>query len=270
MLFSIVMFGFLFMAEAPANAASAADRWGVFIGAEKNVTPDRINDSDYKYIVIDAQLYSASEIEALKADGTIIYTYLSIGAVANDRPYYNRFKKYYLGRYDNWPKEKWVNVTKKAWQDFVADDLVDQFIKKGVDGVWIDNTDVYYKYHSKSVFNGLVSIMKRIQKKNVPIIINGGDVFVKKLIKSKKASVIDGVMQEEVLTRITDYDSNKFSKQTSSDQKYFKSYLKKVRKAGLYISVLEYTKKSSSEESIINYCKKHGYGYYISDNVMLR
>lgn len=252
------------------DAASKADKWGVFIGAKSKVTPARIKKDKYKYVVIDAQNYTASDIAKLKKSGSIIYSYLSIGSIANYRPYYKRFKKYTLGNYNNWPGEKWVNVTKKSWQDFVVNNLVASMTKKGVEGVWVDNTDVYYKYHRKSIFNGLVSILNRIHKKNIPIIINGGDVFVKQLMKTKKTKVIDGIMQEEVLTLISGYGSNSFKTQTSEDQKYFKSYIKKVKKAGLYVSLLEYTKKASKRKTIINYCKKNGFGYYICDNVMLK
>ena len=95
-------------------------------------------------------------------------------------------------------------------------------------------------------------------------------LVLKLVISSGKSKIIDGVMQEEVLTRITGYGSNKFSKQTKSDQKYYEAYLKKVKKAGRSIALLEYTKSSKMRKTIINYCKKHGYSYYISNNVALK
>lgn len=252
------------------NAASGADKWGVFIGAKTKVSASRIKKGKYKYVVIDAQNYKASDIKKLKSGGCKIYSYLSIGSIANYRPYYKRFRKYTLGNYNNWPGEKWIDVTKKPWQDFVVNNLVAGMRKKGIDGVWVDNTDVYYNYHRKGIFNGLVSILTRIHNQNIPIIINGGDVFVKKLMSTGKHKIIDGIMQEEVLTRITGYGSDGFKTQTRADRKYYESYIRKVTKKGLYVSVLEYTKKASKRKSIINYCKKYGYGYYICNNVMLK
>ena len=79
-----------------------------------------------------------------------------------------------------------------------------------------------------------------------------------------------GVMQEEVLTRIVGYNSNKFKRQTNADRKYYEAYLKKVKRAGRTIAILEYTKSSQMRKEIINYCKKNGYSYYISDNVALK
>lgn len=250
----------------PAEAASKTTTWGVFIGT--HATTAKVKN--YKSIVIDATGYSAAEISRLKSGGRKVYTYLSIGSIATYRSYYKRFKKYTLGKYTNWKDERWIDVSKKAWQDFVVNELVAGLRAKGVDGLWVDNTDVYYNYHRKAIFNGLVSILSRCHNKKIPIIINGGDVFVSKLISSGKSRIIDGIMQEEVLTRITGYGSNKFAKQTKSDQKYYEAYLKKVKKAGRSIALLEYTKNSKMRKTIINYCKKHGYSYYISNNVALK
>lgn len=250
----------------PAEAAAKTTTWGVFIGA--HVSASRVKN--YKSIVIDAQNYSKSEITKLKAGGRKVYSYLSIGSIAKYRSYYKRFKKYSLGNYDNWPDEKWIDVSKKAWQDFVVNDLVAKMRKKGVDGLWVDNTDVYYEFHRTSILNGLINILTRCHNKKIPIIINGGDVFVSKLISMGKSKIIDGVMQEEVLTAITGYNSNKFSRQTKSDRKYYEAYLKRVKKAGRSIALLEYTKSSSMRKEIINYCKKNGYSYYISNNVALK
>ncbi len=254
--------------EMPVEAAAKTTTWGVFIGTTLHGNTSKVKN--YKSIVIDAQHYTASEIKKLKSGGRKVYTYISIGSLEEYRPYYKRFKKYILGNYTNWNDEKWVNVSKKAWQDFMVNELVAGLRKKGVDGLWVDNTDVYYEYPRTSIFNGLVSILSRCHKKNIPIIINGGDVFVSKLIRSGKANIINGVMQEEVLTAITGYNSNRFSRQTKSDRAYYESYLKRVRNAGRSIALLEYTKSSTMRKEIIAYCKKHGYSYYISNNVALK
>ena len=252
--------------NVPAEAAKTTT-WGVFIGTHLKNTSKIKN---YKNIVIDAQSYTKSEISKLKSGGRKVYSYLSIGSIANYRSYYKRFKKYTLGNYNNWPGEKWIDTSKKAWQNFLVNELVPSLRKKGVDGLWVDNTDVYYEYHRTPILNGLISILTRIKNKKIPIVINGGDVFVSKIISMGKAKIIDGVMQEEVLTRIVGYNSNKFKRQTNADRKYYEAYLKKVKRAGRTIAILEYTKSSQMRKEIINYCKKNGYSYYISDNVALK
>ncbi|SDL09199.1 hypothetical protein SAMN04487833_11249 [Sarcina sp. DSM 11001] len=252
--------------SVPADAASTTT-WGVFIGVNLHGNTSRVKN--YKSIVIDAEKYTAAEIKKLKSGGRKVYTYLSIGSIATYRSYYNRFKKYTIGGYTNWKNERWIDTSKKEWQDFVVNSLVANFKKKGVDGLWVDNTDVFYVYPRAGIFNGLVYTLRRCKNKGLPVIINGGDVFVTHCIKNGKKGCFDGVMQEEVLTRITNYNGNKFAIQLASDRKYYEAYLKRVKAAGYSIALLEYARGTAMRQTIARYCKNHGYSYYIATNVAL-
>lgn len=265
---TVTGFGFIPGTTAVPAEAATTTTWGVFIGVTLHGNVSKVKN--YKSIVIDAQNYTAAEIKKLKSGGRKVYSYLSVGSIATYRSYYKRFKKYILGNYNNWPGEKWVDTSKKAWQNFIIYELAASFKRKGVDGLWVDNTDVWYEYHRTNIFNGLLNILRGCKKKGFPIIINGGDVFVSHCIKCKKDYCFDGVMQEEVLTRIVGYNSNKFATQLKSDRTYYEAYLKKVKKAGKSIALLEYAKTWKSRKTIINYCKKRGYSYYISNNVALK
>ena len=248
-------------------ADSSVEKWGVFIG--ECIHGNRAKVQKYKYVVIDAQFYTKNEIKRLKLGGKKIYSYLSIGSLGSYRGYFNTFKKYLMGDYDNWSEEQWVDVSKKPWQDFIINKLVTSFQKKGIDGVWIDNTDVYYEYPTKAIFNGLVKILKRIRNKNLPIFINGGDVFVSELLDSGNKKLIKGIMQEEVLTRIANYDKSRFAIQLLDDRRYFMEYCRRVKKAGLSVALLEYSKNAYVKKVIRKFCKKNGYTVYIANNVQL-
>lgn len=263
----MIMLGETMTPAASKKVEAASERWGVFIGTHVR-SLDKIKP--YNYIVIDAQNYSKKEIKRLKTGGRKVYSYLSIGTIEKYRSYYKKFKKYGLKKYNNWNSERWVDVRKKPWQNYIVKKLVPRLKKKGIDGLWIDNTDVYYEYHKKKVFNSLVSMLRKIHKKKIPIIINGGDVFVDKLIKKNKQYIIDGIMQEEVLTLIKDYDKGVFTRQGQEDYNYFTSYIQRCKAKGIKISLLEYTKDPAMRQEIIDYCKKNGYSYYICNNVMLK
>ncbi len=248
-------------------ASNSVEKWGVFIG--ECIHGNTAKVKKYKYVVIDAQFYTKKEIKKLKRGGRKIYTYLSIGSLGSYRPYFRTFKKYLIGGYDNWTEEQWVDVSKKQWQDFIINKLVASFKKKGVDGVWVDNTDVYYEYPSKAIFKGLVKILKRIRKMKMPVIINGGDVFVTKLLDTNNGWLIKGVMQEEVLTRIANYKKSRFAIQLLDDRRYFMEYCRRVKKSGLSVALLEYSKNAYVRKVIRRFCKKNGYTVYIADNVQL-
>ena len=264
---AITVTGIIPATAVPAEAASTTT-WGVFIGVTLHGNVSRVKN--YKSIVIDGQNYTKAEITKLKSGGRKVYSYLSIGSIATYRSYYKRFKKYTLGNYENWPSEKWIDTSKVAWQDFVVKTLASSLKKKGIDGLWVDNTDVWYEFNRAPIFNGLVYILRRCKAMGFKIIINGGDVFVQHVIRTGKQACIDGVMQEEVLTRIVNYNNNGFAKQLNSDRTYYEAYLRLVKRANKSVALLEYTKSAAMRKAIYNYCKKRGYSYYISNNVALR
>jgi uncharacterized protein (TIGR01370 family) len=251
------------------NAAEAAGAdYGVYIGNDdmKKICQKA---ADKTVVVIEGQNFSAGQIAKLKADGKKVYSYLNVGSVETYRSYYRRFEKYTLSQYENWWDEYWIDVSKKSWQKFIAGKVAGKLAQKGIDGFFVDNCDVYYHYKTKKTYQGLTAILQTLRKYDKDIIINGGDVFVSKLIKDKKTELIDGVNQECVFSRIEDYDRDRFKKQEKSEVKYFQSYLKKVKKSGLKIFLLEYTKDRKLKKKIADYCDRKEYGYYISESVKL-
>ena len=61
--------------------------------------------------------------------------------------------------------------------------LSKKLLKKGVDGFFIDNCDVYDYAKTKKNFKGLAKILKNIKRLGKDVMINGGDVFVTKYRK---------------------------------------------------------------------------------------
>lgn len=81
--------------------------------------------------------------------------------------------------------------------------------------------------------------------------------------------VANGITQEEVFSKITDYGKGEFGKQESKQsieyQKYIALAISKLDNAFL----LEYTTDSTVIKTITDYCKATGAGYYISSDINL-
>ena len=241
--------------------------YGVFIGMKpKNVMKLR----GYKKLVLDGEYFSAKQIKKLHDRGNKhIYSYLNIGSIENFRDYYKDFENITLGNYENWPKEKWIDVSKKSWQKFITE-KGRELKKKGIEGFFIDNTDVYYIYPKNKIYEGLLNILKTLRNElKIPLIINGGNVFVEKVLKEDFGkNFIQGINQETVFTAI-DFKNKTLKKRTDSDKIYYQRYIRKCKKAGVKVFLLEYTKSRNLSNVIKKYCKKHGYFYYISKSVEL-
>lgn len=249
------------------NAPENTNEYAVLIGENYNIS-DIVKNTDV--LVIDAEYFTSDDIAKLKSNGVKeIYSYINIGSIENFRDYYAEYEKYTLAEYDNWPEERWIDVSKKEWQDFVAS-RVDDLSQKGVDGFFIDNTDVYFLFQNEGIYNGIINILSNIKESNKKIIINGGDTFVKRYFELEKENVLlDGINQEDVYTRY-DFDNKKYIKNADEDRGYYTEYLNLAISKGCKAYMLEYATDSAICREATEYASEHKYICYISDNIELK
>ena len=248
------------------KTASNKKEYGVFIGATGSLK----NYKNYKTIIIDAQYFSAKKIKKFKKAGCKVYSYINVGALENFRDYYDDYKNLTLGQYENWDEEVFIDVSSKKWQKFIIDKLAPSLMKKGVDGLFVDNADVYYEYKQKKIYKGLKVILKKLKLEAHNVIINGGDVFVSKYMKNggNLNDIATGINQESVFTKIN-WENESFAAADKDSRKYFKRYLKKCAAKGADIYIIEYTKNSKLKKKIKKYCMKRDYKVYISGSLEL-
>ena len=222
-------------------------------------------------LVIEPDDYTDKEIKALKNCGYKVLAYLSIGTIEKERPWYKKYKDCGLKKLDDWPKEVYADVRKSVWQAFVVS-RAKALKKKGLDGWWCDNIDVYSEYKSKGMFVAIQTVLKTIQDLGGYVMVNGGSEWLDDALDKnlKIKNYIDGYTQEEVFSRITDYSGKgKFGKQKQGDSLYYQSMIKRVIKSGADGFLLEYTRDAKLKDQIKAWCKKNGASYYISGDVNL-
>lgn len=248
-------------------SSKSTQGYGVFLGINGGQM-DRLKD--YNLIVIDPSEFEAEQIKELQDEGKTVYGYINIGAIENYRPYYDRFKNLSLGLYENWPDEEWLDVSSNQWQDFIVNELGKDYVDKGLDGFFLDNADVYYHYPTDDIFEGLCQILSGLKAYKLPLIINGGDVFVTKCIKQDtSSSLFDGVNQEAVFTSI-DFEKRSSGIQAEKERDYFQGYLEKVKQADLAVYLLEYGADPTLAREIDEYCQKNGFRWYNADDLELK
>lgn len=222
-------------------------------------------------IVIEPDDYTKEDVTKIRKKGYKVLGYLSVGSLERERPWFKEFSKYKLERLGDWPNEYYVDVRKSKWRKFLAN-RAKTLREKGCDGWWLDNIDVYSEYKSKAMFTAIASVFLKLKTFGGYIMINGGSEWVDDALDMKLnlTMCINGYTQEEVFSRIIDYDGKgKFGRQNTDDSKFYRTLMKKVMKRGVACFCLEYTRDSSLKETIKEWCKKYGAGYYISADVNL-
>lgn len=247
------------------DPSDEAEKYVVLIGEDSEII-EKLSDIDL--LVIDAEYFSQNDIARLRENGIReIYSYINIGSIESFRSYDTDFEKYTLGAYENWPEEKWIDVSVPEWQACTAS-RVDALIQKGVDGFFVDNTDVYYNYPQESIYDGILTILDYMDHTGRKIMINGGDCFVKKYLTTEKNVLIDGVNQENVFTAY-DFSKDVYTKNDQSTREYYTEYLDLAMSHGCTAYTLEYATDPTIRRQAAAYAGKHGYICYISDNIGL-
>jgi len=218
-------------------------------------------------LVIEPEDYTAAEIRSLKASGYKVLGYLSVGSVSTERAYYGRLEKYTLRRLDDWEKERYLDVCAKVVQDW-AIDRGKEILAQGCDGLWIDNLDVYEEYPSDNAYKGITRILQALYARGY-VMVNGGIAYMTKAMQAG-LNVANGVTQEEVFSRIVDYNPpGKFGTQTAEQSGKYQKYIALALNRYMDAFLLEYTRDAAVKKKIQDYCKASGAGYYIADDVNL-
>lgn len=253
------------LSACSTSTFNSAEKYIVLIGEDPEIT-EKLSDIDL--LVIDAEYFSQNDIARLRENGVReIYSYINIGSIESFRSYDTDFEKYTLGAYENWPEEKWIDVSAPEWQACTAS-RVDSLVQKGVDGFFVDNTDVYYNYPQESIYDGILTILDYMNHTGRKIMINGGDCFVKKYLTTEKNVLIDGVNQENVFTAY-DFSKDVYTKNDQNTREYYTEYLDLAMSHGCAAYTLEYATDPAIRRQAAAYAGKHGYICYISDNIGL-
>ena len=221
-------------------------------------------------IVLEPDDYTKAAVAQIKNKGYKVLAYLSIGTIEKERSWYNKYKAYGLKKLEDWPNEVYADVVQKPWRDFLIE-RAKQLKMKGFDGWWLDNLDIYEYYKSTKMFIACNLLLKQIKKLGGYVMVNGGSEFFDySLDNSYDISMVNGVTQEEVFSLITSYKgSGKFSKQKKVDKDFYEKLLRKLRKKGLDIFLLEYTRSDTLKTEIKKWAKENKASYYISGDVNL-
>ncbi len=254
--------------EDGTGQKSFTGEYGVFVGAD-NTQLDRIKE--YQTVVIDASYFTKDDINSLHENGQTVYTYLNIGSLESFRDYYGEYAQYTLSAYDNWSEERWMDVSVDSWQKFISQQVAKEYLDKGVDGFFVDNCDVYYKYKGGRIYTGIVNILTTLMSYNKEVIINGGDTFISEYMKRGEdiSAILTGVDQECVATSI-DFDNNTFTNASEDTKTYYKEYFDKLKELKTKIYIIEYTKDKDLAETLKAEYTQEGYTCYIADSIELK
>ena len=264
------LFGIIFLTTVlalfcfPEKGGIGQKEYGVFIGMDREKV---LNLKGYHRLVVDADFLTEEDINGLKLKNKEVWSYLNIGSAEAFRKIDADLQNICLGKYENWD-EKWIDITDAGWKTYLLYKAA-ALEKKGIDGFFIDNTDIYDKDTRVEVYQSILQILTKIAKQKKPIIINGGDCFIREAMeKNDLQNIVFGVNQETVFTKI-DFKNGIFLENEEQDRFYYQDYLEKCKDFGLHVFLIEYGPDEETEKQIRKYCLKKGFVLYVTSSIEL-
>ncbi len=96
--------------------------------------------ADYDLVVVDGQEVTKRQVATLHHGGALVLGYLSVGTLEPYRPWFRRAKPYRLDYWKQWG-EWYANVDAPGFRKLILG-VARGFERKGIDGLFLDNTDM--------------------------------------------------------------------------------------------------------------------------------
>lgn len=112
------------------------------------VTPAMVEN--YKMVIIEPDFYTKTEITALKATGTTIIAYITLGEVDSNRWYFPLLEERgFLGVNENW-NSSYLNLEDEETRTILLEKVIPEVMIKGVDGIFLDTVDAVSPYTERN------------------------------------------------------------------------------------------------------------------------
>jgi cysteinyl-tRNA synthetase len=132
---------------------SGITRWAYQLQDYPGGKLDKLAAGPYQLVVVDlardahTDYFRAEEVAAVRATGKYMLAYFEIGSIENFRPELPVLKKdapdLIANPWPDWPGESFVRYWDQRWWDLVVRPRIDQALRAGFDGVYLDTPLAY-------------------------------------------------------------------------------------------------------------------------------
>jgi hypothetical protein len=208
----------------------------------------------YDLAITQPDTLTAKELTQLKAQGTLVVAYLSIGEVEPDRPWYSDGRvdqAWVLGQNENWGSY-YVDAGQPGWQKLMVA-LVGEYLQKGFDGVFLDTVDTVDLFPATTP--GMIALVQALRQSYPDALLVQNRGFA---VMDQTASVMDAVMFEDLSTTYN-FEAKSYGYADNSATAADLAKLK--QRTGLTILALDYVPPDNPGGAARAVAIAQGYGF---------
>lgn len=206
----------------------------------------------------DGNQFSSEDVNYMKEDGKLLIAYISLGEAENYRWYWKKEwtkkRPSFIGKENpDWPGNYPVKFWFPEWKE-ITDQILDQVMNQGFDGIYIDKVDVYNDLGGtdqlvRYIKNYILYVSGHVKSKNKDFIIisqNAEELARDENDKPDKfyLSLLDGVARED-LWFTGDADGNRGPKTPANEVNEIVDNLNIWKNEGKAVFVVEYVSGKS-------------------------
>lgn len=215
----------------------------------------------YGYVILESKHYTAADVKKIKEQNEKVFAYISLGEVNAHAPHYKDLKSLTLGKNEIW-NSYYLNL-KSEKTSTVLMTIIDKTLKKGYDGMFLDNID-NYTIHGPQ---------KEQRKELVTLLRNIKETYPKKLfiqnaaldLVSDTSAYIDGIAIESVAS-LYNFKDKKYALR---DTKEFETTMDRLKTISTNYKVpvilIEYAGSEKLKNQILERIKLSNFQYFIGN-----
>jgi uncharacterized protein (TIGR01370 family) len=207
----------------------------------------------FDLVVVDGQQTEAARVAQLRAGGTIVLGYLSVGTIEPFRPWYRKLKRFRLpDRFEEFD-EDYARVSAAGFRRAIANRIAPRMLGKGFDGLFLDNTDMV-ETHPKQR-RGMTRLVTRLgtlaHGRGGLLFAQNGEEEIDPLLAS-----LDGWNREDV-TWTYSFKRRRYVHRPQAAVEAAQAALRRIGAAGLLVTASDYTATgdaAAEAEAVANAC----------------
>ena len=225
------------------------------------VTPGQVKN--YKMVIIEPDFYSKAEISALKATGTTIIAYITLGEVDSNRWYFPLLEERgFLGINTNW-NSSFLNLEDEATRNIILEKALPEIMIKGVDGIFLDTIDAVSPYTEKSHLSPyMLSLIQGIRERYpTKFIIQNAGLFLLEQTKN----IIDAVVIEDIASGYDFVNKEYFIKDNDAYTRRIDLVKENSNKHNIPFFIIDFAESDLAINEIKSRLDSLGFPYFISN-----
>lgn len=257
-------------ARAGAPALADAQSWAFAIGngtlaGDAERVAGRLGGFDL--VVVDGELATRAKVAALRARGTVVLGYLSVGTIERYRSWYRLLRPFRLERWGDWAGEWFADTSRPRYRGLVARRIAPRLLRKGFDGLFLDVVDMIEQPRHRAQRPGMRKLVRRLGRL---VHRRAGLLFAQNGFRAMRrfgiARHLDGWNREDV-TWTYDFGRRRYVRRRPAETRRAQRELERMAADGIFVTATDYTRRgdrAAVEEAVANACAA-GALPYVSD-----